>query len=1146
VPSFTSRSRLALTTAAITVLAVAVPLTVGSAAAAPAAHRSSTKTVIVYLRGSGALPSAPRSRVRAARAAQAPVMDQMRSSGATHLKSLRIVDAIVARVSAGEARALAHNPNIKRVIPDSVIRRQPLPAEPAPAGKGKAVQPSISPSLCGTSGSPQLNPEALSAIHATPTDLGPNNGTGVKVAYMADGIDTTNVDLQRNAAYASPGSPTGSPVVTEKDFTGDGSAAATPGGEAFIDGSSVVAQGNHTYDLSDYMAPQNPLPAGCDIKIVGAAPGASMLGLKVFAEDNATTGANFIEAIDYAARHGVKVLNQSFGGNDFPATAQDSVLQADRAVIAAGVTVVASTGDSGITSTIGTPSSDPKVIAVEASTTFREYEQEMGGGTNVPGNNGQWVNNNVSGLSSGGFTQMVGRTADLLAPGDLNWGPCSTDTAHFTDCTSDNGAPSDLEVSGGTSESSPLTAAAAADVITAYASTHGGNDPSPAQVKRILTSTATDVFAPASQGGAGLLNVKAAVHEAKSMPGTSASPTAGILLNPGQINTTQQPGTTVKRKLTVTNNGPTAETVNLSTRALTNQLARQTGSFCMQPNHPTTKCPANTGKFFRETGAKQVYQAVHFTVPSATGSAATRLIFDAAYRFTGQNSVLKVALLEPDGTYAAYSIPQGLADFADTEVANPPAGQWTAVLFTTKTSPANGVVGTSGPIKWSATTDQYQPGDAISPATLHIPSGTSKTATLKVKAPTAAGDADESVVVNSSAGTTTVPVTVRTVVPMGKNGGHFHGVLTGGNGRDNYSQNNAYEFDVPKGTPNLRASVALKNDAGDGVIAGLVDPQGQVVAFNTNQTTDNFGRPANTKAVDLYAAHPQAGRWRILLTFLDPITGKELREPFTGKISLQPSGVTSTLPRSKSATLRRGSSHKFTISVPNKGRAPQGFFVDPRRTTSTTFELPNLAATANGKVPLPMAGDYSTEPTYVVPSQTSALLGKVKANVPVTFDIYPGLSLNPDIAVGVKTPGATSATGSTSASLAFSEPAITPGVWFLDPSEIGPYGASGAPAATATVSLRARMQAFDRTVTSSTGDFWTDAEQLTNNFAPRYVPHGDSTKIQVRIKPTAKVGSTVHGTAYVDAVTLTDPFESSANEVVGIPYSYTVGKPKKH
>jgi len=1146
-----SRPRYALTAAGAVVLAMGVPLAVGSSAAARGAHdthRSAhakqlsfkgTKTVIVYLRGQSSLPNAGHSRYAAARAAQAPVRDQLQREGARNIRSLTAVDAIVADVSSVSARSIANNPNVRRVIPDSVIHgpaRRPAEA----TGKGAAganAAPNAAPSLCGTAVSPELDPEALQAIHATPAELGSNDGHGVTVAYLADGVDPTNVDFQRNPAFASSGSPAGSPVLVQKDFSGDGTDAATPGGEAFLDAGSIASQGNHVYDLSDYVAPQNPLPPGCDIKVVGAAPGAKVLGLKVFGEDNALTTSNFVQAIDYAVHHGSKVVNESFGGYPFPPTAQDAVVQTNRAAVGAGVTVVSSTGDAGITNTLGSPSTDSKIISVAGSTTFRQYEQEMAGGVNVPEANGEYVNNNVSSLSSGGFNPYEGNVPDLLAPGDSNWVPCSTNTDKFQDCTDAVGDPTDLEVAGGTSESSPLTAAAAADVIQAYAATHGGKSPSPALVKRILMSTTRDVVAPASQGGAGLLNVKAAIAAAKSMPGTTGTKSAGVLLSPNQINTTLNPGAKVTRRVSVTNHGSGSETVKLSTRALTKRVATQTGSFCMQPGHPTGSCPANTGTFLRETGVKQVYEAVPFTVPARAAGVQNRLIFNAAYPDTGQTSVLKVALLEPDGTYAGYSVPQGQGDYADVEVANPPAGHWTAIVFTSKTNPANDLYGTKGRIRWSATTSEFRPAGQISPSTLKIPAGKTKYATLSIKAPGNAGDADRSVVVKSSAGTTTIPVTVRTLVPFARSHGQFHGVLTGGNGRDGLTFHNGWEFDVPKGTHSIRSSIALKDDPRDTILVGLVDPNGQLTAFNVNQTTDNFGRPISTRTTDVYAAAPEPGRWRVILTLLEPVTGRELVEPFRGAISLRRSPVSDNLPSGKDK-LKRGKGHKFRIHIANAGISPQAYFVDPRLKRVSRAPLVNVAG--KGPVPLPLAGDYSTEPTYLVPPETNGLFAHVRANVPVTFDIYPGSSFNPDIMSGVKTPGATSTVGAHSASIAFSEPQIAPGIWYLDPSEVGPYGASGAPDAHAQVHMSARMQTIDKAVTSQTGNLWTAALGVTKRFRPQYVPVGDGTTLTVKIKPRAKVGTKVRGVIYVEAVTLTDPLSSSANEVVALPYHYKV------
>ncbi len=432
--------RVSLATATAVLLAAGLVAEPSATAQAPLAASGQPRTMIVVLGGSCTPVAATSSGASASCAEQEPVLAQLQAAGATVLSTTSLIDTITASVSPAEAQVLSSIPGVSQVVPDATI---PLlqPVVPgqgrfSPPGPGRGPGPGghgAASAICGTERAPELDPQALQTINASGAWSLGIDGAGVTVATIADGLDTTNPDLQRNRAYGRPGLP----VVQQVDFSGDPAGTPTPGGEMFGDVSSIAAQGNQEYNLSQFVNPAQAarLPAnGCWVRIVGAAPGASVLAEKTFSENNDTTNSAFIQAIQYAVQHGAKVINESFGSNTFPDTALDITREADDAAVAAGVTVVVSSGDGGVTNTIGSPATDPNLISVGASTTLRLYAQSnFGGFVNPAVGNGRWVDSNIASFSSTGFTQ-AGNTVNLVAPGDGNWALCSTNPALYTEC----------------------------------------------------------------------------------------------------------------------------------------------------------------------------------------------------------------------------------------------------------------------------------------------------------------------------------------------------------------------------------------------------------------------------------------------------------------------------------------------------------------------------------------------------------------------------------------------------------------------------------------------------------------------------------------------------------------------------------------
>jgi hypothetical protein len=154
---------------------------------------------------------------------------------------------------------------------------------------------------------------------------------------------------------------------------------------------------------------------------------------------------------------------------------------------------------------------------------------------------------------------------------------------------------------------------------------------------------------------------------------------------------------------------------------------------------------------------------------------------------------------------------------------------------------------------------------------------------------------------------------------------------------------------------------------------------------------------------------------------------------------------------------------------------------------------------------------------------------------------------DPDLSPVLAAPGVTEDQSGDAASVALSTLGeVTPGLWYLNPSELGPYTTSGAPSVTTSASFDAVTRAFDMTVTPSTGDLWSEANGITHGFTPVYVLAGHSATMTVKIKPTAPVGSTVTAVVYVDDVYMANELigleDTGGDELAALPFRYKVGR----
>ena len=1123
-------------------LVLASALTQSTAVAAPSGHKAvvahvGTEKVIVVLRDQLASTPVRRSDMDArkslAKASQNDVLDSLAGPDAKDVTHLTVGNAFVATVTTDQAAALAADPSVASVVKDSSIAVSP-PTSSQPATGGSAPAPSSGPNvydndptkICPTDPSkPLLEPEALHTMHVAATDSDPGaqaltTGTGVKVAYIADGIDINNPDFIRAD---------GSHVIVDyQDFSGEGTNAPTGGGEAFGDASAIAAQGRVSYDLSQFVNPAYPLPAGCNISILGVAPGASIVAIKAGGEF--LTNSSILQAIDYAVRvDHVNVINESFGLSQFPDDSSRNTIQLfnDKAV-AAGVTLTVSTGDGGITGTIGTDSQDPLVISAAASTDSQLYAQTGYAGARFFGN-GRWVNSNISALSSSGFTNF-GRTVDVVAPGESDWALCTPDPM-YASCTNFAGGRSNIEAFGGTSQSAPLTAGVAALVISAYRSTHHGANPTPALVKQLITGTATDLGLPSDEQGSGLVNARAAVEGAMTYRGSTGAPAgvaSNIVTSENQFTLAGTPNTSQHHSVTVTNVGTRPVTVHTGTRSFnTISNSAQTVAFD-SATLPTFPYPT--------TGQPWAHKKVSFSVPNGTDRLLTRTAFPGA----NGNAIVRVSLFAPDGTYVANSRPQGgtaTPNYANVDVRQPAAGTWTAVFYSNKSG------GFSGNLQFSATNERTVSAGTVTPSSFTVQPGVSKDVKFSYTMPSkASGDRSVAVTLSTSEGRqTSVSAVIRTVIDTGHGNGAYSGVVTGGNARGvTPGETFSYQFNVPKKWDDLQVSTKFEENPNSVVDLVLIDPNGELSDVVSNQTlNDTVSGFTLTQNMQSFTADPVPGLWHMVVVVQNPVSGTKIEQPFTGRVTDHGVGVNRhQLPNSNGTKLAVGVPATYDLKVTNPGVQPIFLGVDPRLEKLVTLK----AVPIQGDETFALPPDPAAEPVYNAPPDTQSLTVTSESTTPAQLELQgsaAGFDLFGDLSSAQQ--------GSTLSVAKVSETGqgnyISRGIWFTNMQQIGPFP-TAAPPGQSTLSASMRTFAFDPTVTSAAGDPYGNAVDPNNDGVGNPVrvgPHETAT-VSVTITPTKK-GS---ASGILNLVTVPNlptgagglPFTSTGEVVATVPYKY--------
>jgi hypothetical protein len=408
--------------------------------------------------------------------------------------------------------------------------------------------------------------------------------------------------------------------------------------------------------------------------------------------------------------------------------------------------------------------------------------------------------------------------------------------------------------------------------------------------------------------------------------------------------------------------------------------------------------------------------------------------------------------------------------------------------------------------------------------------GATKWVTARFSTPRQPGDSSIAIRFPSSGGGhSEIPIALRTLIPISVNGGFFTGTLTGGNGRNQIGPTQTFAFDVPPGVNNMSLGLQVLDNFY--LLEGLlVDPNGMQLSVQPN--VDASGNTAF--AMQLNREHPTPGRWRFILMLNYFTSGRQTSLPFTAQIGLDTAQVNAPgLPHG--GTVSASAPLTVPITVTNNGGLSQAYFADARLNALTTLAFGTTPVCGTTTLPY---GCWAAQ----LPTQVRTLQFTSVSTAPITMDAAGntgyilGFTGAPDLSARSIGPNAVSAS--------LTEPEVPWGEWEMFPTLVGPFGPAGAPTTAVTNTVVAQLRAFDGAVSADSGDWWADVTfgtNTTNNLSNLLLlGPGQTGTINVTIAPSlSQIGTTVHGVVYIDTF---NPTVATGDEVVALPYSYTVTK----